>query len=207
MKTLLIVATFLVVVSSQAQVRLGGTLGISLGTFSEPGNLLPGTHWLYKAGFVGGLAGDIPIFEDALLAFHISYFQKGVKTEVPFFATPTKAWVTNGFVEIEVFFRYCFSGPFIPWYVEAGPSIGRLLKSNTIVQDPFVGTQQFASLDAYKRTDATLAIGLGSESELTPALALTYSIHYYHGFMRTFMFGGVSKTRTFQASVGVLYTL
>ena len=201
-----VLLSLLFYVDLSAQIRIGGHIGGSLSKYTLTENPPLGTVHTFRGGFFGGLAGEISIASQVAIVLNLNYVQEGTNTDVPDIGGHAIGKIVNSYLEVPLFVQYSFRGSPVTYTLSAGPALGFLLSSYSAVDVPGLGTIESSSTTTFKKQISDLGIRVGAEYPVNVDLAVTIGATYRHGLSKVYDLPSTSHARTFEFSVGVLFS-
>lgn len=194
---------FCFLAGAEAQIAIEFRGGVNVADLSDPGNLAEGAVWKTRTGVIGGGGITVSIAERLAFASGVRFVQKGMKPHW-YYATIT---VTNNYFEIPLYLTYDLLNFGSVLAVEAGPSLGILLSSNSegFIRD--VGYESFDTKADYKTYDVTLDCGLSLRTPVTETLGIVITGAYSHGIVNVQQIDSRAQSRDVRVMVGVSYAL
>ena len=188
---------------ASSEVRFGLQAGTHIGSLSGSDN------WTWRGRALGGLCADIGFSEHFQLAVQVNYCEKWASRRGYQDGDPpsqdVRVSIMQRYIDVPVFLRWRSSRIGFRWFVEVGPSLGRMISSQVEWAGPGVPTVQIGTWEGFHRTDLSMVIGGGAEYDLSNAAALTLSMHYARALTGAFTTGESVRRLGLQVALGFMF--
>ena len=189
--------------SAQSEVRFGLQAGTNIGSLSGS------DEWTWRGRVLGGLCADIGLSEHFQLAVHVNYCEKWTSRRGYLDGDPptqdVRVTIMQRYIDLPVFLRWRSSHTGFRWFVEVGPSLGRMISSQMEWAEPGFPTAQSGAWDSFHRTDLSFVIGAGTEYDLWNAAAVTLSMRYASALTGAFTSGDNVRRLGLQVALGFMF--